>query len=110
MLCVDCGVGFEIVKATAGSPCPRAKGAPVFGFPRLSFIDETDDSAGDAGSIVSLHAGRVEENKSPTGRDQLPGVGQAAVFIQLWKLERCGLYRLPRGMLFEHLLQRWVLL
>ena len=103
MLCIDCGIGFEIIKSTACSPCPRAKGAPVFRLALLSLIDETDNSSGYAGSIVRLHAGRIKEDKSPSGCDQLPGVGQAAVCIQLWKLERRGFDRLPRGMLFEDL-------
>ena len=99
MFCVDGRIGLEIVECAAGAPGPRAQCAPVFGLARLAFVDEADDAAREAGAVVGLHAGWVEQREAPAGGDQLPRVGQVAIFIHLRELKRCGFDRLPRGML-----------
>ncbi len=60
VLRIDCRVGFEVVEPATRTPGPRAQGSPVFGLARLSLVYQPDDAAGDAGTVVCLHAGRIE--------------------------------------------------
>ena len=107
---IDSRVGLEIIEPAARAPCPCPQRAPVFRLARLPFVHQPDDAAREAGAVVRLHAGGIEQRKSPAGRDELPLVGRVAVFIHLRERERRGLHRLPCGMLLEDFLQRWVLL
>src|SRR6478736_431177 len=109
MLGVDSGIRLKVVQSARGSPRPGSQCAPVLRLSWLPFVDQTDDSARDSCSIIGLDAGGIEECESPTSRNQLPRVGQSAILIQLRKLKRGSLDRLPRGMLLEDLLQRRIL-
>jgi hypothetical protein len=65
-------------------------------------IDEANDAAGEAGTVVGLDGGGVEEDEAPTGGGELPSVGWVSVGIELRRLEHgCGLEGLPCGMARE---------
>ena len=58
---VDGVVGFEVVEGAAGAPGPGAEDAPVVELAWLAFVDEADDAFGEAGAVVGLDAGGIEE-------------------------------------------------
>ena len=39
------------------------------------------------GTVVCLHAGRIEEREAPAVGNQLPGIGRSAVCVELRKLK-----------------------
>ena len=57
---VDGGIGLEIVEAAAGSPGPGAQCSPLIGSAGLTFVDQADDAAGEAGAVVGLRRLRIE--------------------------------------------------
>ena len=69
MLRVDGWIGFEIVESATRAPSPGAQCAPVFRLARLAFVDQPDDAAGEAGAVIGLHAGGIEQDEAPAGSD-----------------------------------------
>ena len=72
---VDILVGLEVVHEARCSPGPGAEGTPVVELAGLAVVGEADDALGQAGSVVSLERGGVEERVAPApGEDLLlPG-------------------------------------
>jgi len=104
------GVPKALLEAAACAPGPGAQRAPVVGFTRTAVIHQADDALPESGSIVCLHACRIEEHKAPAVGDELPGIRRASVCIQLRKLKGSGFRWLPCGMICEDIFQRRVLL
>ena len=75
----------------------------------LAFVDEADDTAGEADAVVGLRTLRIEHGEAPAGGDQLPRIGRVSVGIHLGKLKWDGAYGIPAGMLRDDLCERWIL-
>jgi hypothetical protein len=73
---VDRRVGLEEVERAARAPAPGAQRAPVVRLAPLPLVDEADDPLGEAGAVVGLDAGRVQERVAPAGLDQLLRAGR----------------------------------
>jgi hypothetical protein len=74
-------------------------------------VDETDDAAGEARSVVGLEGGGVEKDEAPAGGGELPGVGWVSVGVEYRGLEgRGGLEGLPGGVVGEGVFEGGVLL
>src|SRR5205814_145761 len=66
-------VGFEIIQAARCSPSPGSQRAPVVRLARLSFVDQSNDSLGEARAIVGLNAYGVDVGVAPAVGDELLG-------------------------------------
>ncbi len=85
---VDGFIGFKIVEGAAGSPSPRAQGAPIIELAGLAFVDEADDAFGEAGAVVRLNAGGDDGSVAPAFGEKLllPG----GTFVGEGRQLRCG--------------------
>ena len=106
---VDSGIGLEIVETAAGSPSPGAQCSPLIGSARLAFVDEADDAASEAGTVVRLRGLRIDHGEAPAGGDELPCVGWITIGIHLRKLKWDGAHGIPAGMLRDDRREGWVL-
>src|SRR5262249_29497741 len=79
---IDGFVGLEIIERAADAPCPGAQRAPIIQFPRLAFVDETDDTFGQACAVVSLNTCGHESRVGPTLFEDLLLPGRATGWRQ----------------------------
>ncbi len=76
-LCVHGFVRLEVVECPARAPRPCRQHAPVIDLPRLAFVDEADDAARQALTVVGLHRTRIHRRIPPAEREGLLLVGRA---------------------------------
>src|SRR5207245_769876 len=69
--CIHGRIGFEVIQSASRAPAPRAQRTPVVGLAWLTFVNETDDSFGEAGAIVGLNAVGNDCRVTPTGGEKL---------------------------------------